>query len=154
MQIRSILEPQAVLASSKASNKKRLFKEIAQQGNTLFGADCQALLSALQEREDLGPTGMGGGIAIPHARIDDIDRVHGVFIRLETPIDFEANDNQLVDLVFALFAPMNAGAEHLKALARVSRILRDEEIRKNLRSTDDCEALFAILVETLDSVAA
>lgn len=154
MQIRSILEPQAVLGASKASNKKRLFKEIAQHASTLLGVECQVLLSALQEREDLGPTGMGDGIAIPHARIEGIDKVHGVFIRLQDAIEFDANDNQPVDLIFALFAPIDAGVEHLKALARVSRILRDEDIRKNLRSTSDSEALFAILAETIDSVAA
>lgn len=154
MHIRSILEAEAVLGASKATNKKRLFKEIAQHGNKLFGIDCQYLHSALQEREDLGPTGMGGGIAIPHARIEGIDHVHGIFIRLQEAIEFDANDNQPVDLIFALFAPLDAGAEHLKALARVSRVLRDEDVRVNLRSTEDNEALFAILAETIDSVAA
>ena len=101
MQIRSILSPQAVIAKSKASNKKRLFKELAQIGSELLGVSCELLQSALQEREDLGPTGMGAGIAIPHARLDGIEGVHGIFMQLDDSVDFGSSDGKPVDLVFA-----------------------------------------------------
>lgn len=154
MQIRSILTPGSIVANSKASGKKRLFKEISVLGETQFGIKQKALLDAIEEREALGSTAMGSGVAIPHARIEGLVSVKGIFLKLEEAIDYDAIDQKPVDLVFALFAPMEAGADHLKALARVSRILRNFETREKLRSTGDIEAIFAILTEHENSVAA
>lgn len=154
MEMREILAPEAVFATSKVTSKKRLFKEIAKEGSALIQVDCNALLDALLAREDLGTTAMGGGIAIPHARIEGIENVSGVFFRLEEPIDFDAPDRQPVDLIFALFAPKDDSTHHLRSLARISRVLRDAKTREKLRSTNDPEALYAILTEDQSSVAA
>ncbi len=150
----SILSQEAVLVTSKVTSKKRLLREIAEKASELYNVDCDKLQNALQEREDLGPTGMGNGFAIPHARIEEIEKVCGLFVKLEEPIDFDANDQKPVDLFFVLFAPKNSGADHLKALARVSRVMRDETIRKNLRSTDDITAIYLLISQSIDEVAA
>ncbi len=154
MEMQEILSPDAIFADCKVSSKKRLFKELAKFGAEQLGVDCEELQDALLEREDLGTTAMGGGIAIPHARIDGIDKVTGVFVRLEEPIDFDASDRKPVDLVFALFAPKDDSTHHLRALARISRVLRDPLRRDELRSTDDPDAIYAILTKKIDSVAA
>lgn len=120
----------------------------------LHGLDQLKVFEALQERELLGATGMGKGIAVPHARMPEVDRVLGFFIRLQDAVEFDSVDRQPVDLVFALLAPEDAGADHLKALARVSRTLRSDLVCRNLRSTDDPAALFAILTEPQASQAA
>jgi len=154
MDLTEILTVEAVRAPLKASSKKRLLQEIASHCASVHGLDEQDLFSALQERELLGATGMGKGVAIPHARLEKLDRVYGAFFALEQPVDFESVDRQPVDLVFTLLAPTHAGAEHLKALARVSRTFRDEQMREKLRSTMDPSALYAILPEPAASVAA
>lgn len=154
MEMQQILSPQAVVASSKVTSKKKLFREIAIFGSESVGIDCHELQDALIEREDLGTTAMGGGIAIPHARIEGLEEVKGVFFRLDEPIDFNASDRQPVDLVFALFAPKDDSAYHLRALALISRILRNPQTREELRSTTDPEAIYAILVDGENSVAA
>ncbi len=154
MEMQQILAPDAVFADCKVTSKKRLFKEIAKFGSERIGIDCVQLQDSLLEREDLGTTAMGGGIAIPHARIDGLDEVKGMFIRLSDPIDFDATDRQPVDLVFALFAPKDDSSHHLRALARISRVLRDTQVRDKLRSTDDPEAIYAILNDGQNSVAA
>ena len=154
MEVADILGHDAVRASLKFQSKKRLFQEIAQIVADTHGLSEQKILDALLERENLGPTGVGHGVAIPHARIPDINKVLGVFIRLETAVDFEAVDRKPVDLIFVLLAPNAAGAEHLKALARVSRTLRDEQLCAKLRSTEDVTALYAILTDTSASQAA
>lgn len=154
MEVADILGHDAVRASLKVQSKKRLFQGIAQIVADTYELDEQKILDALLERENLGPTGVGHGVAIPHARISGINKVLGVFIRLETAVDFEAVDRKPVDLVFVLLAPNAAGAEHLKALARVSRTLRDEQLCAKLRSTEDVTALYAILTDTSASQAA
>lgn len=154
MEVADILGPDAVRASLKVQSKKRLFQEIAQIVADTYDLNEQKILDALLERENLGPTGVGHGVAIPHARIPDIKSVVGVFIRLDQAVDFESVDRKPVDLVFVLLAPNSAGAEHLKALARVSRTLRDETLCSKLRSTDDVSALYAILTESSASKAA
>lgn len=154
MNVADILGPDAVRASLKVQSKKRLFQEIAQIVAETYKLDEQKTLDALLERENLGPTGVGHGVAIPHARIPDIKSVIGVFLRLDQAVDFESVDRKPVDLVFVLLAPNAAGAEHLKALARISRTLRDETLCSKLRSTDDVSALYAILTETSTSKAA
>lgn len=154
MRVSEILDPGAVKLLAKASSKKRLFSEIADIAGGVYGLRHNDAFPALQERETLGPTGVGGGVALPHARLDGLDRVHGVFARLETPLDFEAADRKPVDLVFALFAPEGAGVAHLKALALVSRTLRDPGLCAKLRANADPAILYAILTEAQTSDAA
>lgn len=154
MELAQILVAESVKVLSNVSSKKRLLQSISEMSEDLHGLDAQKVLDALQERELLGATGMGKGIAVPHARMADVNQVIGFFLRLETPIDFDSIDRQPVDLVFALLAPEDAGADHLKALAKVSRTLRDETNCRKLRSTEDPSALFAILTETNASQAA
>jgi PTS system nitrogen regulatory IIA component len=114
----------------------------------------ETIVTALQDREQLGPTGMGNGIAIPHARIDNISSIKGMFIRLEKPINFDSIDKQKVDLIFSIIAPIDSGVDHLKALAKVSRLLRDQNICSKLRSTADITALHSILTQDWDIKAA
>lgn len=154
MELTYILESGSVRAGLKAASKKRLLQELADVAETVHGLKSSSVFDAVQERESLGPTGMGGGVAIPHARLQTLDRVVGLFATLAKPIDFDAVDQQPVDLVFMLLAPKEAGAEHLRALARVSRTLRNPEVCAKLRSTNDTSALYAILTETEASRAA
>ena len=154
MDISSILSPMAVKVAGTVSSKKRLFLDLGEIASGAFGLSQETTVQALLDRENLGPTGVGGGVALPHARLADLDRVSGAFLRLEKPLDFEAADRQPVDLVFALFAPKNAGVEHLKALALVSRTLRDDAICAKLRANSDPATLHAILTEAPSSKAA
>ena len=147
MELSSILKPEAVKVLSGAPSKKRLFQEIADLGNAVHGLQTQATIEALLARENLGPTGVGHGVALPHARLGDIEEVAGVFILLEKPIDFGSVDRQPVDIAFALFAPEEAGVEHLKALALVSRTLREPTFCTKLRANPDTKTLYAILTE-------
>ena len=154
MELGTILRPDAVKALHGASSKKRLFQEISDVANGLSGVDMKDICSALQERESLGPTGVGHGIALPHARLARVENVFGVFIRLEKPLDFSSVDRQPVDLVFALLAPEDAGVEHLKALALVSRTMRDANVCAKLRANTDPSTLHTILTETQNVQAA
>lgn len=148
MELSSILRPGAVRVFSTASSKKRLFQEIADIAFATLGLEAEATVEALLERENLGPTGVGHGVALPHARLSGLDSVSAVFVMLEKPLDFGAVDRQPVDIAFALFAPEEAGVEHLKALALVSRTLRDQSICNKLRANLDPAKLYAILTET------
>jgi PTS system nitrogen regulatory IIA component len=141
--------PDAVLACVKASGKKALLAELAGKAASLFKLDERRLFDRLLERERLGSTGIGGGIAIPHGRMSTLDRPVGVFARLGHPVDFDSIDERPVDTVFLLLAPEGAGADHLKALARVSRLLRDRNLVEKLRATESADALYALLVETI-----
>jgi len=114
MQISNILKQEAVRVIGAASSKKRLFQEIAEVANSAYKLPSSTTVEALLDRESLGPTGVGHGVALPHARLEGIDRVVGVFVSLEKPLDFGAVDRQPVDIVFGLFAPVDAGVEHLK----------------------------------------
>ncbi|MGB3553040.1 MAG: PTS sugar transporter subunit IIA [Jannaschia sp.] len=154
MQLNDILVQGAVRVLPKVSSKKRLFCDLADVARDAYGLNQPDALAALQERESLGPTGVGGGVALPHARLGGLDRVHGVFIRLEMPIDFDAADRKPVDLLFALFAPEGAGVAHLKALALVSRTLRDAGLCAKLRANDDPGLLYTMLSESRRSEAA
>jgi len=154
MELADILVAEAVGTLNNVTSKKRLLQNIAEMAEDQKGFSQHKVFEALQERELLGATGMGKGIAVPHARMADVDQVVGFFARLEQPVDFDSVDRQPVDLVFCLLAPEDAGADHLKALARVSRTLRDETVCRKLRSTDDAAALYAILTETTTSQAA
>jgi len=147
MQLAEILAPEGVRVVGSLTSKKRLFQELAEITSSLTSLRAGDLLDALQERESLGPTGVGNGVALPHARVPGLDQVMGVFVRLEKPLAFDAVDRQPVDLVFALFAPEDAGVDHLKALALVSRKLRNTTVCNKLRANDDPATLFAILIE-------
>jgi PTS system nitrogen regulatory IIA component len=142
-----LLKPEAVKVLAGVSSKKRLMHDVAELSQSAYGISASLCVEALMERESLGPTGVGHGVALPHARVPGIESVVGAFIVLEKPIDFEAVDRQPVDLVFALFAPEDAGVEHLKALALVSRTLRDASICKKLRANPDAATLYTILTE-------
>ena len=143
-----ILKPEAVRVLSSATSKKRLLHEIGGIAEHAYGIDQSATVEALHERESLGPTGVGKGVALPHARIDGLDKVVGALVLLDTPIDFDAVDRQPIDLAFALFAPREAGVEHLKALALVSRTLRDASICAKLRANQDPATLYTIVTES------
>jgi PTS system nitrogen regulatory IIA component len=154
MQISGILKPEAVKVVTSASSKKRLLHDLGDLAHAAYGVSAPATVEALIERETLGPTGVGHGVALPHARLDEVDSVCGAFIVLEKPIDYSAVDRQPVDLVFALFAPQNAGVEHLKALALVSRTLRESSVCAKLRANRDPETLHTILTEAQAAQAA
>ena len=145
MNISDLLAPNAVLASLKAQTKKQLLQELAARAHLITRLPEKRIFETLIERERLGTTGVGAGIAIPHGRMEGATTITGVFARLESSIDYEAVDSQPVDLVFMLLAPENAGADHLKALARVSRLLRDKAICEKLRAAKSPEALYSIL---------
>ncbi|MDG2355004.1 MAG: PTS sugar transporter subunit IIA [Paracoccaceae bacterium] len=154
MVLSDILVPEAVVPCMRASSKKRLLQELSIIIANIYHLEQLELLSALQDRESLGPTGMGHGVAIPHAKINSIESVHGLFARLIKPLDFGAMDSQSVDLVFVLIAPYESGANHLKALAKVSRLLRNRSTCEKLRSTIDKSALFSILTTETEIQAA
>ncbi|KUP94908.1 PTS sugar transporter subunit IIA [Tritonibacter horizontis] len=154
MQISNILKQEAVRVIGAASSKKRLFQEIAEVANFAHRLDAQTTVEALLDRESLGPTGVGHGVALPHARLNGIDQVVGIFVLLEKPLDFGAVDRQPVDIAFALFAPVDAGAEHLKALALVSRTLREQSLCTKLRANPDPTTLYTILTENQSVQAA
>ncbi len=147
MTLEDILAENGVVADLKATSKKHLFHELSRLASDVCGLPARAIFDAVLERERLGSTGVGGGVAIPHARLVGLPRICGIFARLETAIDFEALDDQPVDLVFMLLAPDDAGADHLKALARVSRVLRRLEVRERVRAAPNADAIRALLVE-------
>jgi nitrogen PTS system EIIA component len=151
MNISDLLAPEAVLASLKAQTKKQLLLELAVRAHVRTQLPEKQIFETLNERERLGTTGVGAGIAIPHGRMAGVASITGVFARLESAIDYEAVDGQPVDLIFMLLAPENAGADHLKALARVSRLLRNQQICEKLRSAQSAEALYAILIDQTGS---
>jgi nitrogen PTS system EIIA component len=154
MQLSRILRPAAVKVLANVSSKKRLFQDLGDIVASVHGLDAGAAFSALQERESLGPTGVGHGVALPHARIKGLEEVVGAFVRIEKPVDFDAVDRQPVDLVFALFAPDGSGVDHLKALALVSRTMRDPAICAKLRANDEPDTLHTILTEAQSTRAA
>ena len=147
MELYDLLQPEAVKVVAAASSKKRVLHDMAQLAANCYNMRSEVLLEALLEREKLGPTGVGQGVALPHARSIDVDRVCGAFILLESPVDFGSVDKLPVDIIFGLFAPENAGVDHLKALAIVSRTLRDSSICAKLRANPDPQTLFTILTE-------
>ncbi|TCS66214.1 PTS sugar transporter subunit IIA [Primorskyibacter sedentarius] len=147
MNFLKLLKPEAVKVVGAVSSKKRLMHDLADLAETAYGISAPAAVEALMERESLGPTGVGHGVALPHARIPELSDVVGAFILLEKPINFESVDRQPVDVVFGLFAPEDAGVEHLKALALVSRTLRESSICAKLRANPDTATLYSILTE-------
>jgi len=154
MEISKILKPEAVRVLSAVSSKKRLMHELGDLADGVHGLEAGMVVDALLERESLGPTGVGHGVALPHARMDGIEEVCGAFVLLEKPVDFDAVDRQPVDLVFALFAPREAGVEHLKALALVSRTLRDKSVCAKVRANPDAATIHTIVTEAQSVQAA
>jgi nitrogen PTS system EIIA component len=145
MPLTDLLTPQAVMPALKVNSKKQALQELAARAAALCGRSEREVLDVLAQRERLGSTGIGNGIAIPHGKLPKLERLFGVFARLDRPVDFEALDGQPVDLLFLLLAPEAAGADHLKALARVARLLRDPEVARKLRESRDAEAIYAVL---------
>ena len=154
MELSKILKPEAVKTLSACTSKKRLFHDLGDIALSAYGFETSEVIDALLNRENLGPTGVGHGIALPHARLADVDSVCGMFLRLEKPIDFDAVDRQPVDLIFALLAPESSGVDHLKALALVSRTMRDPDTQAKLRANSDSATLHAILTEIQATQAA
>jgi PTS system nitrogen regulatory IIA component len=145
MQIADLLTPESVIPALRATSKKQALQELARRAAEVTGLNERAVFDVLLERERLGTTGVGRGIAIPHGKLTGIGRIYGMFARLEQAIDFEAIDDQPVDLIFLLLAPQSAGADHLKALARVSRLLRDNAVCDKLRTARGGDAIYALL---------
>ena len=154
MQLGTILKADAVKSIASCTSKKRLFHDLGELAETSYGLNATDVIDALIDREGLGPTGVGQGIALPHARMAGAEGVFGLFLRLEKPLDFEAVDRQPVDLVFALIAPEDAGVDHLKALALVSRTLRDKAVCNKLRANSAAATLHTLLPELEASQAA
>ncbi|MEL6684233.1 MAG: PTS sugar transporter subunit IIA [Pseudomonadota bacterium] len=154
MQLGTILKADAVKSIASCTSKKRLFHDLGELAEASYGLNATDVIDALIDREGLGPTGVGQGIALPHARMAGAEGVFGLFLRLEKPLDFDAVDRQPVDLVFALIAPEDAGVDHLKALALVSRTLRDKGVCNKLRANSDAATLHTILTELEASQAA
>ena len=151
MNIGELLDRGAISTRVNAANKKKALAVIAEIAARNFGLEPADVLEALSEREAAGSTGVGHGVGVPHARLEGLQRMRGVFVRLEQPVEFESVDDQPVDLLFALFAPKNAGAEHLRALARVSRLLRQSDLREQLRKARSADAIHALLVQDMSA---
>src|ERR1041385_8761241 len=145
MPLTDLVAPQAILPALKVNNKKQVLQELAARAAELSGQNERAILDILSQRETLGSTAVGNGVAIPHGKLPKLARLFGLFARLTRPVNFEALDGQPVDLVFLLLAPETAGADHLKALARVARLLRDPEMARRLRDSRDAEAIYGVL---------
>jgi PTS system nitrogen regulatory IIA component len=154
MEIADLLTPNSIIPTLRVPSKKQALQELARFAAGLTGQHERTIFEVLLERERLGTTGVGAGVAIPHGKLPGVMRLYGVFARVDTPINFESVDEQPVDLIFLLLAPETAGADHLKALARVSRLLRDREMCEKLRGSDTSDALYALLSETATSHAA
>ncbi|WP_422368992.1 PTS IIA-like nitrogen regulatory protein PtsN [Pelagibius sp.] len=154
MELSDLIAPESVVPSLRVTSKKQALQELAKKAAELTGQPERAVFEVLIERERLGTTGVGHGIGIPHGKLPELDRLYGLFARLETAIDFDAIDEQPVDLIFVLLAPETAGADHLKALARVSRLFRDRAVCDKLRGTDNADAVYALLTQGAASHAA
>ena len=148
------LSPEAIAPSLKATSKKQALHDLAAQASRLVGRDEREIFDTLLQRERLGSTAIGEGIAIPHGKLPKLSRLFGLFARLERPIDFEALDGEPVDMLFLLLAPEGAGADHLKALAKVARVLRDPATIERIRATRDADALYAVITQTSEPRAA
>ncbi|MEM8790659.1 MAG: PTS IIA-like nitrogen regulatory protein PtsN [Pseudomonadota bacterium] len=154
MEISDLIGPDNVVAGLKAASRKQVFQEISSRARDLYDLEPRLICEGLMERERLGSTAMGNGIAIPHARVEKMNKIGGFFAQLEKPIDFEAADGLGVDLIFVLLVPEESGTQHLRALAKVSRLLRDQEVCAKLRAGGDKNALYALLTEQHDAKAA
>ena len=154
MDLSDLIEVPAVLPALKANSKKQLLQLLAEKAASVTGLPERAIFETILQRERLGSTGVGNGIAIPHGKLAGVERITGVFARLEQPVEFEALDDQPVDLVFLLLAPEGAGADHLKALSRIARVLREGETVRKIRGTKDAAAIHTFLAQSPTSNAA
>lgn len=154
MEIADILIPEGVLPHLKVTSKKQALQELSRRAADVTGLEQREIFDVLLERERLGTTGMGNGIAIPHGKLPALDRLHAVFARADRAVEFDAIDDKPVDVIFLLLAPESAGADHLKALARVSRLLRDKGVCEKIRGADSVDAIYALLTEATASNAA
>ncbi len=145
MTITDLVAPEAIVPALKVSSKKQALQELSSRASALTAQNERAIFEVLLQREKLGTTAVGYGVAIPHGKLPKLTKMFGMFARLDRPIDFEALDGQPVDLVFLLLAPEGAGADHLKALARVARLLRDQDTANKLRAARDAQAIYAVL---------
>ena len=145
MPLTDLVAPKAIVPVLKVNNKKQAMQELSARAAGLTGQSERVIFDILMQREKLGSTGVGNGIAIPHGKLPNLGKLFGLFARLDRPIDFEALDGQPVDLIFLLLAPEGAGADHLKALARVARLLRDADVAHKLRQSRDADALYVVL---------
>jgi PTS system nitrogen regulatory IIA component len=154
MDLSDLIDASSILPAVKANSKKQLLQMLSEKAAQIIDLPEREIFDTILQRERLGSTGVGNGIAIPHGKPPGVKRITGVFARLETPVDFEALDDQPVDLVFLLLAPEGAGADHLKALSRIARILRDAETVAKIRGTRDAAAIHALLSQSPASHAA
>lgn len=149
-----MITPDGIIPSLKANSKKQVLQELSNKAAKLINTDQREIFETLLQRERLGSTGVGNGVAIPHGKMESLDQIITVFAKLENPINFEAIDGEPVDLVFLLLAPESSGADHLKALARISRMLREQTILDKLRSATQKAAIYSVLTEPAASHAA
>ena len=154
MEIADLISAEGIVSKLRASSKKQVLQELAKRAAILTELPEREIFEVLIGRERLGTTGVGNGIAIPHGKLAALDNLYGMFAKLEKPVDFDAIDEQPVDLVCLLLAPETAGADHLKALARVSRLLRDRSICEKLRGTDSSDGIYALLTQSQEMSAA
>jgi len=154
MALAGLLHQDAIIPAMRANSKKQLLQELAAKASKLTGLLEREIFDVILQRERLGSTGVGNGIAIPHGKLSNLSSLVGIFARLETPVDFEALDDQPVDLVFLLLAPEGAGADHLKALSRIARVLRDHDMVTRIRASDSASAIYMLLNEDTTSHAA
>ncbi len=154
MDLSDLISPDAVLLNLKVQSKKQAIQALAEKAASLTDVPEREIFDTLLQRERLGSTGVGKGIAIPHGKLVSFNKIVGIFARLETPIEFEALDGEPVDLIFLLLASEGAGADHLKALARVARVFRNPDATAELRETNDAHEAYRILTSDLKSNAA
>ncbi|GCA48321.1 MULTISPECIES: PTS IIA-like nitrogen regulatory protein PtsN [Sinorhizobium] len=154
MALAGLLHQNAIIPAMRANSKKQLLQELAAKASKLTGLPEREIFDVILQRERLGSTGVGNGIAIPHGKLSSLPSIVGIFARLDTPVDFEALDDQPVDLVFLLLAPEGAGADHLKALSRIARVLRDHDMVSRIRASDSASAIYTLLSDDTTSHAA
>lgn len=153
MELQDLVHPEGIICDLKATSKKQALQELAARAAVITEQPEREIFDTLLERERLGSTGVGQGIAIPHGKIGNLESLHGLFGRLGKPIEFDSVDSQPVDLIFVLLAPLTAGADHLKALARISRLLRNKNICAKIRGSRDANAIYALLMEPMTNAA-
>lgn len=154
MELNDIFSRKLVLPRLKATSKKQVLQAIAETAGPQIGMDTRSVFDVLLQRERLGSTGLGNGVAIPHGKLPGLATITGVFARMERPVEFEAMDEQPVDLIFALLAPEGSGAEHLKALSRIARVVRDQDLLSKLRAISDSDTLHGLLIRPATATAA
>ena len=154
MALAGLLHQNAIIPAMRANSKKQLLQELAAKASKITGLPEREIFDVILQRERLGSTGVGNGIAIPHGKLNNLPSIIGIFARLETSVDFEALDDQPVDLVFLLLAPEGAGADHLKALSRIARVLRDQDMVAKIRSSESASEIYTLLDDDATSHAA